>query len=146
MSDLPSIDNHDLVRLIRRVFRRASSVSVEAASERKAVVYRAYVDDDVVYLRIAEEPGQDLTTDAQILDRLGALGARVPGVLAAEAAPRELPLSHMIVTEIPGCSLADAGTDDEARRAGRLAAGTPPSSTPSRWRDSAGFTAAARSH
>lgn len=121
MPDLVSVDGRDLVRLVRRAFPGASSVSVEAASERLVVVYRARVDDYVVYLRVAEQPGQDLTTDAQILERLGVLGVAVPAVVAAEAAPNELPLSYLIVTEIPGSSLAFAGTDDEARRAARLA-------------------------
>ena len=121
MPDIPPIDNRDLVRLVRRVFPRAQAVSVEPASERLVVVYRAHVDEAVFYLRVAEEPGQDLTTDAQIFDRVGALGATVPAVVTAEAAPNELPLSYMIVTEIPGGSLAQAGTDDEARRAARLA-------------------------
>jgi aminoglycoside phosphotransferase (APT) family kinase protein len=116
-----SVDHLDLVRLTRRLFPRARSVSVEAASERQVVVYRARVDGAVFYLRVAEQPGQDLTTDAQILERLGALGARVPAVVAAEAAPAEVPLSCMIVTEIPGRSVARAGTPDEARRAARLA-------------------------
>jgi aminoglycoside phosphotransferase (APT) family kinase protein len=121
VSGLISADNCDLVRLVRRAFPGASSVSVEAASERLVVVYRARVDDLVVYLRVAEQPGQDLTTDAQILDRLGGLGAAVPAVVAAEATPDELPLSYMIVTEVPGISLAHGGTDDEARHAARLA-------------------------
>ena len=121
MSDVLSVNDRDLVRLIRRVFPQASSVSVEPASERLVVVYRAHVDAVVFYLRVAEEPGEDLTTDAQILERLGALGARVPAVVAAEAAPGELPLSYVILTEIPGSSLARAGTADEARRAARRA-------------------------
>jgi Phosphotransferase enzyme family len=120
----PSVKNkRDLVRLVRRVFPRANAVSIEPASERLVVVYRACVDDAVFYLRVTEQPGQDLTTDAQILDRLGALGASVPAVVAAEATPRELPMSYLIVTEIPGDSLAKGGTDDEARRAARRAGG-----------------------
>jgi aminoglycoside phosphotransferase (APT) family kinase protein len=121
LPDLPSVDNRDLVRLIRRVFPRANVVSVEPASERLVVVYEAHVDDAVFYLRVAEEPVQDLTTDAQILERLRALGATVPVVVAAEAGPCEVPLSWMLVTEIPGSSLAHAGTDEQARRAARLA-------------------------
>jgi len=111
-----------LGRLVRRVFPEAGSVSVAAAGDRRlVVVYRARVDDGVFYLRLAEEPGQDLTTDAGILDRLRTLGVSVPGVVAAEAAPAELPRSYLIMTEIPGRSLAEGGTDDEARRAARAA-------------------------
>jgi aminoglycoside phosphotransferase (APT) family kinase protein len=75
----------------------------------------------VFYLRLAEEPGQDLTTDAEILHRLRALGASVPAVVAVEAAPAELARSYLIVTEIAGSPLAHGGTDDEARRAARAA-------------------------
>jgi aminoglycoside phosphotransferase (APT) family kinase protein len=108
--------------LLRRVFPEASSVSVEAASDgRLVVVYRARVDNAVFYVRLAEEPGEDMTTDAEILDRLRTLGVSVPAVVAAEAAPAELDRSYMIVTEIPGRSLAQGGTDDEARGAARAA-------------------------
>ena len=131
MSDQIAVDRAALVRLIRRVFPGASSVAVEAANERsRVVVYRAQVDDGVFYLRLAEELGQDLTTDAEILHRLGTLGVSVPAVVAAEARSAELPLSYMIVTEIPGRSLAQGGTDDDARRAAiASSAGSPPSST-----------------
>jgi Ser/Thr protein kinase RdoA (MazF antagonist) len=96
---------------------------VEAARRDRQleVVYRAQVDDAVFYLRLAEEPGEDLTTDAAILDRLRALGASVPVVVAAERAPAELARSYLIVTEIPGQPLAEGGTDDEARSAARAA-------------------------
>src|ERR1700733_10075901 len=122
MPDGLAVDNRVLARLIRRVFPGAGSVSVEAAGDRRLVVVsRARVDEAVFYLRLAEEPGQDLTTDAGILDRLRTLGVSVPAVVAAEAAPAELARSYMIVTEIPGRSLAEGGTDDEARRAARAA-------------------------
>lgn len=121
MSDLLAISNRDLVRLIRRIFPRARSVSVEAASARHVVVYRARVGDAVFYLRLAEEPGQDMTTDARIFQRLAALGVTVPAVIAAEAAPIELPLSYMLTNAIRGSSLAHAGTDNQARRAARSA-------------------------
>jgi hypothetical protein len=59
-----------LVRLVRRVFPGASSVSVEdAGGGRPPVVYRARVDNVTFYLRVAEVPGDDLTTDAWILGR-----------------------------------------------------------------------------
>ena len=118
-----AVDNHVLTRLLRRVFPQASSVSVEPAhrDRRLVVVYRARVDNAVFYLRLAEEPGQDLSTDAGILDRLRTLGASVPEVVAAEAAPAELARSYLIVTEVPGRPLAEGGTDDEARSAARAA-------------------------
>ncbi len=111
-----------LVRLVRRVFPGASSVSVEdAGGGRPPVVYRARVDNVTFYLRIAEVLGDDLTTDAWILGRLRILGLSVPEVVVAEAAPAELDRSCMIVTEVPGRSLARGGTDEDARRAVRAA-------------------------
>jgi aminoglycoside phosphotransferase (APT) family kinase protein len=95
---------------------------VEAASDgRLVVVYRVRVDNATFYLRLAEAPGEDLTIDAEILGRLRKLGVSVPAVVAAEAAPAELDRSCMIVTEVPGHSLAHGGTDEEARRAARAA-------------------------
>jgi Ser/Thr protein kinase RdoA (MazF antagonist) len=109
-----------LVRLVRRVFPRAGSVSVEAASPgRLIVVYRARVDNATYYLRLAETADDDLTTDAAILGRLRTLGVSVPEVVAAEATAAELAGSYMIVTEVPGNSLAHSGTDEEVRRAAR---------------------------
>lgn len=116
------VDIADLVRLAYRVLPGASSVTVEPASEgRMVVVYRVRTDTATFYLRLAEEPGEDLTTDAEILGRLRNLGVSVPAVVVAEAAPAELARSCMIVTEVPGVSLARGGTDDEARRAARSA-------------------------
>jgi len=116
------VDIPVLVRLIRRVFPEASSVFVEAATDgRLVVVYRARIDNTTFYLRLAEEAGEDLTTDAEILGRLRELGVSVPAVVAAEAAPAELARSYMIVTEVPGHSLAHGGTDEEARHAATAA-------------------------
>jgi aminoglycoside phosphotransferase (APT) family kinase protein len=85
-------------------------------------VYRATVDGVRYYLRLAEEPGQDLTTDALVLERLRTLGVRVPGVVAASPSTAAFPRSWLIMTEVSGRSIAEGGTDDEARRAA-LAAG-----------------------
>jgi Ser/Thr protein kinase RdoA (MazF antagonist) len=115
-------DIPDLVRLAYRVLPSARSVTVEPASQgRLVVVYRVRTDTGTFYLRLAEAPGEDLTTDAEILGRLRSLGVSVPAVVGAEAAPAELARSFMLVTEVPGCSLAEGGTDDEARRAARVA-------------------------
>jgi aminoglycoside phosphotransferase (APT) family kinase protein len=85
-------------------------------------MYRATVDGVRYYLRLAEEPGEDLTTDALVLERLRALDVRVPGVVAASPSTTAFPRSWMIMTEVPGRSLSQGGTDDEARQAA-IAAG-----------------------
>ena len=108
--------------VVRRVFPRARSVSVEPASPgRLLVVYRVRADEVTYYLRVAEEAGEDLTTDAQVLGRLAELGVRVPEVVHAEAGPGDLGRSFMIVAELAGQSLASHGTDEQARRAVRAA-------------------------
>jgi aminoglycoside phosphotransferase (APT) family kinase protein len=122
---LPQQDRADspaLARLVRQAFPRARCVLVEpAAARRLIVVYRAVVDDRVFYLRLAEEPGQDLTTDARILDRLRSLGVSAPAVVAAQPAPAQGQRSYMIMAEVPGQALACSGTEDEARAAARAA-------------------------
>jgi aminoglycoside phosphotransferase (APT) family kinase protein len=112
-----------LAGLVHEALPRARSVSIGRASGgRVAVVYQAAVDGVRYYLRLAEEPSQDLTTDALILERLRALDVRVPGVVATAAATAAFPRSWMIMTEVPGRSIAQGGTDDEARQAA-IAAG-----------------------
>lgn len=119
----PALSFRDgLTGLIRAAFPRASSVAIEQASEgRVVVVYRATVDGVRYYLRLAEEPGQDLTTDALVLDRLRAMNVQVPGVVAASPATEAFPRSWMIMTEIPGRSISQSGTDDQASQAARAA-------------------------
>ena len=111
-----------LAGLVREVFPGAGSVSAERASGgRVVVVYRATVDGVRYYLRLAEEPGQDLTTDALVLDRLRARDVRVPEVVAASPSTAAFPRSWMIMTEVPGRSIARSGTDEEARQAATAA-------------------------
>jgi aminoglycoside phosphotransferase (APT) family kinase protein len=113
-----------LAGLVRETVPRARAVSIRhvPGSSRVVVVYRATVDGVRYYLRLAEEPGQDLTTDAHVLERLQALNVRVPEVVAASAATAAFPRSWMIMTEVPGRSIAQGGTDDEAQQAA-IAAG-----------------------
>jgi aminoglycoside phosphotransferase (APT) family kinase protein len=115
-------DPGTLAGLLREALPGVGPVSVELASDGRApVVYRATAGGVRYYLRLAEEPGQDLTTDALILERLRALDVRVPGVVAASAATAAFPRSWMIMTEVPGRSIARGGTDDEARQAATAA-------------------------
>jgi aminoglycoside phosphotransferase (APT) family kinase protein len=111
-----------LAGLVRDVFPRAGSVSTGRASGgHVVVVYRAIVDGVRYYLRLAEEPGQDLTTDALVLERLRARDVRVPEVVAASPPTAAFPRSWMIMAEVPGRSIAHGATDAEARRAATAA-------------------------
>ena len=111
-----------LTGLVHEAFPRAGSVSIERASGgHVVVVYRATVDGVRYYLRLAEEPGEDLTTDALVLERLRTLDVCVPGVVAASPSTTTFPRSWMIMAEVPGRSIAQGGTDDEARQAATAA-------------------------
>ena len=122
MSQQQVVDIASLGPVLRRVLSGARSVSVEPASpNRLLVVYRVRADGVMYYLRVAEEPGEDLTTDALVLGRLAGLGVRVPEVVHVEAEPGDLDRSFLLVTGLAGRSLADHGTDEQARRAARAA-------------------------
>ena len=116
------VDITMLEPVARRVFPAARSVSLEPASpNRLRVVYRVRADDTVCYLRVAEEAGQDLTTDARVLANLAGLGVRVPGVVHVESDPSDLDRSFLVIAALDGDSLACHGTDGQARRAARAA-------------------------
>jgi aminoglycoside phosphotransferase (APT) family kinase protein len=107
-----------LAGVVRAAFPGAGSVSIgRAPGGRVVVVYRATVDGVRYYLRLAEEPGEDLTTDALVLERLRALHVHVPAVVTASPSTAAFPRSWMITTEVPGHSIARGGTDDQARQA-----------------------------
>jgi hypothetical protein len=99
-------------------FSGARSVAVEPASPgRLLVVYRVRVDGVTYYLRVAEEAGEDLTTDAQVLARLAGLGVRVPVVVHVEAGPGDLDRSFLIVAAL--ARGAWPAMEPTRRRAGR---------------------------
>jgi aminoglycoside phosphotransferase (APT) family kinase protein len=116
------VDLAEVAAVARRVFSGARSVSVEPASPgRLLVVYRVRADDTTYYLRVAEKAGEDLSTDALVLDRLAQLGARVPAVVHVEAGAPDLDRSFLVVAALRGQSLAESGTGEQARRAARAA-------------------------
>lgn len=116
------VDITMLESVARRVFPAARSVSLEPASpNRLLVMYRVRADDTVCYLRVAEEAGQDLSTDARLLADLAALGVRVPGVVHVESDPSDLDRSFLVVAALDGDSLACHGTDTQACHAARAA-------------------------
>jgi Ser/Thr protein kinase RdoA (MazF antagonist) len=120
--ELQPADPRVLTDLVRDAFPAARSVSVTPASGgRLVVVYRAAVDGVSFYVRLAEEPGQDMTTDALVLERLRARGVRVPGVVAVSPPTAAFPRSWMIMTEVPGRSIAHGCSDEEARQAAAAA-------------------------
>jgi len=116
------VDITMLASVARRVFPAAGSVSLDPASpNRLLAVYRVRADDTVCYLRVAEEAGQDLTTDARLLASLSGLGVRVPEVVHVESDPSDLDRSFLVVAALDGDSLARHGTDAQACHAARAA-------------------------
>ena len=116
------VDSGLLRPVARRVFAGAGSVSVAPASPgRLLVVYRVRADGACYYLRVAEDAGEDLTTDARVLARLAERGVRVPAVVHVEAKPADLDRSFLVVAALAGQSLASRGTGEQARRAARAA-------------------------
>ncbi len=116
------VDITVLEPIMRRVFPAARSVSLEPVSSNGLLaVYRVRADDTICYLRVAEEAGQDLATDARLLASLAGLGVRVPEVVHVESDPGDLDRSFLIVTALDGDSLACHGRDAQARHAARAA-------------------------
>lgn len=106
--------------VVRRVFPGARSVAVEPASAgRLLVVYRVRVDGVTYYLRVAEEAGEDLTSDAQVLARLAGLGVRVPVVVHVEAGPGDLDRSVLIVAALARGAWPATESHGRRARAGR---------------------------
>ncbi|TQM09068.1 aminoglycoside phosphotransferase family protein [Pseudonocardia kunmingensis] len=72
-------------------------------------VYRVFRGTGTFYLRVAEEPGDDLRTEADLHDRLRGLGVRVAEVVHVEPFVAGIDRSVLITTEVPGTSLAEVG-------------------------------------
>jgi aminoglycoside phosphotransferase (APT) family kinase protein len=69
-------------------------------------VYRLHRGSDTLYLRVAENADDNLETEAELHDRLGALGVRVARVVHVEPFNDAIGRSIMITTEVPGACLA----------------------------------------
>lgn len=70
-------------------------------------VYRIWRGAEVFYLRIAEEPEENLETEAELHRRLRDLGVKVADIVHVEPFDPEVGRSIMVTTEIPGVSLAE---------------------------------------
>jgi aminoglycoside phosphotransferase (APT) family kinase protein len=111
---------------LARALRRTLSLDVRlipASPGGRAIVYRAETVQATFFVRVAEEPDENLTTDADILTRARAIGASVPEVVVVEAHPPELDRSFLVTAELPGTALAAAGdgrvAESAVRKAGR---------------------------
>jgi Ser/Thr protein kinase RdoA (MazF antagonist) len=102
----PDVDAAATAALLRRVFGCTPSFA-RAPDGVSTRVYRVFHGTDTFYLRVAEERGEDLRTEAELHDRLRGLGVRVADVVHVEPLDAGIGRSVLITTEVPGTSLAD---------------------------------------
>jgi Ser/Thr protein kinase RdoA (MazF antagonist) len=114
------VDLGALERLTHRVFRRAVTVQ-RTPNGVSAQVYRLSADSAVWFLRVAEEPDEDLSTDAALLHHLRTQGARVPEPIHVEFEP-VIGRSVMITSAIPGQPVAECQDPQVAASVVRAAA------------------------
>lgn len=94
--------------MLERALGTALAISFERTADGVSTpVYRVRRGDETLYLRLAETAEDDLTSEADIHQRLRGLGVRVPGVLHVERSDPGLGRSVMLTTEIPGRPLSD---------------------------------------
>ena len=122
MSRKPDVDQHALARLLSRVFGDSSPVLFERTPDGvSSQTYRLIRAGTAFFLRVAENATDNLQVDAEVHRRLRAVGARVPDVLHVEAFDDALERSILIMTEIPGVSLARLQDSEVARRVAEAA-------------------------
>jgi aminoglycoside phosphotransferase (APT) family kinase protein len=94
--------------LLRRVFGASVPVTYQRTPDGVSTqVYRIWRGPEVFYLRIAEEAGENLETEAELHRRLRGLGVKVADIVHVEPFTAGIGRSTMVTTEIPGVSLAD---------------------------------------
>ncbi len=122
MQRLPDVDAQAIEAVLRRAFGDATSPSFSRTLEGvSAQVYRVQRGDEVFYLRIAEEAGQDLRVDAELWAELRRRGVSVPEAVFVDALDAGLGRSVLLMTEIPGAPLASHLRADHAAEVARAA-------------------------
>jgi Ser/Thr protein kinase RdoA (MazF antagonist) len=94
--------------LLRRVFGTAVPTSWQRTADGVSTqVYRIQRGAEVFYLRLAEEPDDNLEAEAELHRRLRRLGVRVADIVHVEPFTAGVGRSTMITTEVPGVPLAE---------------------------------------
>jgi len=102
------IDRSATDALLRRVFGPSLPVTYQRTPDGVSTqVYRIWRGPEIFYLRIAEEAGENLETEAELHRRLRGAGVRVADIVHVEPFTTGIGRSTMITTEIPGVSLAE---------------------------------------
>jgi Ser/Thr protein kinase RdoA (MazF antagonist) len=93
--------------LLHRVFGGSVPMTYQRTPEGvSAQVYQILRGSQTFYLRVAEETGENLETDAELLQRLRDAGVKVAQVIYVEPFYTNIGRSVMITTEVPGLCLA----------------------------------------
>lgn len=122
-------DRLSIVAVVARWFpNREIDVSL-AETGMSTPVFRVLIDEEVLWVRLGEEPGERRDGEAAAHRRLVADGLPVPEVMRYEAHPPELDRSIMLTAHIRGIPLSDLELDSRdgpianaAREAGRALA------------------------
>jgi aminoglycoside phosphotransferase (APT) family kinase protein len=103
--------------LLQKVFGTSAPVTYQRTPDGVSTqVYQLLRGSETFYLRIAEEPDEDLETDAELHQRLRDLGVKVARVVHVEPFNTEIGRSTIITTEVPGTSLAKISSPAVASR------------------------------
>jgi aminoglycoside phosphotransferase (APT) family kinase protein len=104
----PDIDTGAAEVLLREVFGTSVPVTFRRTPDGVSTqVYRVRRGAEVFYLRIAEEPGDNLETEAELHRRLRGLGVQVADIVHVEPFNAGIGRSTLITTEVAGVSLAE---------------------------------------
>ncbi|HVD16771.1 MAG TPA: aminoglycoside phosphotransferase family protein [Actinomycetota bacterium] len=120
MERKPDIDRRALEAMLQRVLGPGLTVA-RTPSGVAAQMYRVQAAGRVVYARVAEDDHEDLSVDAALLERLGAMGLRVPRVVHVEPSAQAVGRSVLVMTEIAGEPLAGWRDQRAAQRVARAA-------------------------
>jgi aminoglycoside phosphotransferase (APT) family kinase protein len=113
----PDVDGDALHALLRRALGTADLTSERTADGVSTQVYRVIRGDDgaVLYARIAEEPDEDLTVDAELFERLSELGVMAPRPIHVEPFDVDIGRSVLVMTAVPGVPLSTCRDPSEAK-------------------------------
>jgi Ser/Thr protein kinase RdoA (MazF antagonist) len=113
MTRKPDVAQRALEALLARVF--GSAVTFERTAQGVSTqVYRVFHGDEVFYLRIAEEPDDNLETDAHLHQELRQRGVKVAEVIHVNPFDDDIGRSTMVTTAVAGTAVESAASVIEA--------------------------------
>lgn len=94
-------------RLVARWFPSEARRVEPIAAGVSTPIFRVWHGDEVSYLRLAEEAGENRVAEAKVHALLAARGVPVPAVLRFEPFAPEVGRSAMLTSEVPGLPLSE---------------------------------------